>query len=164
MSRYTGVPGGRSTPAQKAARREVIVKLARQGVATKNIIRQVNGTNEQEVRRIRREEGLNNTVRPPITAEQIERARQLMLDGTSRSEAARSVGATDDQLKRALPDLKGWTREQMIEAEHATGKREYTSPVITPSTSRPERYGTPEKRRELSGGFLPERPTEGPFS
>lgn len=152
MSRRPGLTGTRSTPAQIAARREAILKLARQGVSTKNIARTVNGTTVTEVQRVRREAGLSTAPRP-LSEEQIAKARQLMLDGASRKEAARSVGATADQLRRALPELSGWDRATQTEAEHATGLRERNRPMIErrPSTAPTSRI--PERMQPTTGPF-----------
>lgn len=129
------VERNRLTRAEKAIRQAEVIKLARQGVTTANIVKAVRGVTATQVRRWRKEAGIASVeARPPLTAEQIERARQLMSDGASRAEAARSVGGTPDQLRHALPDLGGWTREQQTEFEHGSGLR----PRITPKLGPPE--------------------------
>ena len=94
----------------REARNAEIARLAQLGVPSAKIAR-IMRVSIGVVHRVRAEAEIPTNRRPPLTQEQRERAHQLLLDGTSRREAAKSVGASEGQLQRAFPDLK-WDEEQ----------------------------------------------------
>jgi len=57
----------------------------------------------------------------PVTAEQIEKMRQLLDDGASRCETARTLGVSPKTVNRHFPGRK-WTREQANEMSSAIQK------------------------------------------
>ena len=131
-----------------AARNAEIVRLARLKVPTKRIAR-LTGVSTTVVLNVKKEAGIAPDKTPPLTREQLARAETLLADGCSRAEAARTLGVTRDQLRRAFPEA-AWSKADRVEAEHATGIRAHTSPVI-------------KRRHAPTYGPAPEA-VDGPFS
>lgn len=121
---------------KRAERNAEIRRLAELKVPTKRIAR-ILRVSEKVVRDVRKEAGLVTPKTQPLTEEQIAFAERLLRDGTSRREAARSIGCSSSQLNRVLPDLS-WDREQQTQVEHEIGIRQRINPVLA---------RTPKQRR-----------------
>lgn len=111
---------------QLGARNEEIIRLARLKVPSKRIAA-LTRCSLKTVQRVRAANEVQTQRTLQLTEEQLAQAHALLLDGASRREAARTVGATDAQLERAFPGM-AWDREQQRLGEHDTGVRNHTDP------------------------------------
>ncbi|MBV9872058.1 MAG: hypothetical protein JO214_15695 [Frankiaceae bacterium] len=130
------------------ARNAEIVRLAKLKVPTKRIAR-LTGCSTSVVLNVKRANGIEADVTPPLTTEQLARAEVLLADGCSRAETARTLGVSKHQLRHAFPEA-AWSTEDRVEAEHATGDRKHTAPVI--AHSRRYRERARQERSDGAGG------------
>ena len=88
-----------------------IVELTEQGLSTRQIADVLHITC-RSVTRGRRRRGVSLAdPATPLTAEQIDHARQMLIDGASYAEVARTIGCNKETVRRRFPG-RGWTREQ----------------------------------------------------
>lgn len=92
-------------------REDMIVALSREGCRVAEIAALL-GITERTVTRARSRRGIARPSYPQLTDDEIARAKQLLDDGASVAEAARSIGRTDHAIHRALPG-RGWTPQQV---------------------------------------------------
>lgn len=90
---------------------ERVVELSRQG-ATARQISEVMGCHRESVTRVLRRNGLTAPPAPPLTDEEVERARRVIEDGGSLTEAARTIGRSRRAIRSRFPDA-AWTRTQI---------------------------------------------------
>lgn len=88
-------------------RREQVAQMTRDGVHAHEIAK-VLGVAERTVVRDRRATGTAKPPPRPLTPQQLALARQLLDDGCSYAEAARTVGASTTAIAAHFPG-KGWT-------------------------------------------------------
>ena len=101
-------------PVVLAYRRERAATLTREGRSATEIA-DILGVSPRTVARYRRMTGTQlGEPSPRLTDNQIELIRQLLEDGCSRAETARTVGVSPHAVRRHFPD-KHWTREQTYE-------------------------------------------------
>lgn len=68
----------------------------------------------RSVQRARHKLGLTKTPPPPLTPEEIARAKQMLDDGAPFSEAAATIGRSTHSLQRRFPGL-GWDRQTVVQ-------------------------------------------------
>ena len=90
---------------------ERVLELSRQG-ATARQISEVMGCHRDSIARVRRRNGVTTPPAPPLTTEEIERARLVIEDGGSLTEAARTIGRSRQALTKHFPDA-AWTPSQI---------------------------------------------------
>lgn len=101
-------------PVVLAYRRERAATLTREGLSATEIA-DILGVSTRTVARYRRRTGTQlGEPSPRLADDQIEWIRQLLDDGCSRAETARTVGVSPNTVCRHFPD-KHWTREQTYE-------------------------------------------------
>lgn len=112
---------------RKRVRDELILKLAKQGVSTKNIARQVR-VSAKLVQKIRHEAGLS-AAHVVWTPELVERAQKLIADGVPAPEIDRTLrirrGATRDKFPEST-----WSAQQRAEFENDCGTRQRVKPIL----------------------------------
>lgn len=92
-------------------RRAVVVQLTREGWSAAQIGQRL-GITDRSVLRHRAKAGVSLTgPATPLSADELEWVRELLADGCSRNEAARTVGRATSTIARYFPD-SGWSREQ----------------------------------------------------
>ncbi|MGQ9348911.1 helix-turn-helix domain-containing protein [Mycolicibacterium gilvum] len=72
---------------------------------------------ERTVQRYRVRTGCSQPAPLPLTPEEITRAEELLEDGCSLSEVARTIGRSHDAVVRRFQG-RGWTRQQRAEFLH----------------------------------------------
>lgn len=97
---------------------ERVVALTRAGYKAGQIS-QLLGVHERTVQRYRQKRGLTKQYVKPLSEDQKLRAAVLLDDGASAAEAARTVGCSDQAIRRAFPG-RAWTRQQVSEYISAT--------------------------------------------
>lgn len=103
---------------------ERIADLSRRGVSATEIAHQV-GVNVSMVHRVRRMYGLTRTSNQrPFTAEERARMQELLDDGCSIAEAARTIGRSPAYAWKLFKG-QGWTRAEC--GEYTRLLREYGS-------------------------------------
>jgi DNA-binding CsgD family transcriptional regulator len=109
--------GGWTREATRERKRRV-VELTRQGLSAQ-VIADMLGVNERTVVRDRVDEGVAQLWcgRNAMTAEELERAEELLDDGCSMAEVARTLGRHDMTLRHHFPG-RSWDPQQT--AEYAT--------------------------------------------
>lgn len=99
-----------STPEMIETRKSAVAQYAR-GLGT-TAVAELYGVTRETVRRWCRVEGVKTPrPNPVLTPAEIERARTLIAEGASRSEAARTIGRSSQAL--AARGFAGWTAEQV---------------------------------------------------
>lgn len=101
-------------------REEQIVEWTRQGLTAKVIAERL-GITERTVVRARARLGISQTVAAPMTAGELDRARQMVADGCSCADIGRTLGRADMTIARHFPEAV-WTPKQVAEAS-AFGRR-----------------------------------------
>lgn len=100
-----------STAAETAELTRKIAALTRQGHTANDIAVQLRITPRTVVRH-RARAGVAKTRAPFITDAQLAQARQLMEDGCSREETARTVGISVASLTHHIPEFPLWSRAE----------------------------------------------------
>lgn len=95
-------------------RRERVVEMTRAGMSAADIAAELKVT-ERTVTRMRRVTGIAQPPAVPFTPEELARAEQLLLDGTSIDEAARSIGRPSSGGIRRHFGQYAWTQQQTTE-------------------------------------------------
>jgi DNA invertase Pin-like site-specific DNA recombinase len=90
---------------------ERVAEWTRAGVAAADIAARLK-ISKRSVMRYRHRAGVSQPPLPPLTAEQVARAQQLLDDGCSIAETARTIGCSETAIARRYPG-RGWTREQI---------------------------------------------------
>lgn len=101
------------SPEAIARRKAQIVELSRLGHTVREICEQV-GVGAWTVVATRREAGVGRGKVKPFTEDELETARQLLDDGASYSEVARTIGRDARVVARKFPG-HGWSVEQRSE-------------------------------------------------
>ncbi|QBI98764.1 helix-turn-helix DNA binding protein [Mycobacterium phage Bobby] len=83
-------------------RRVQIAKLIRQGLTNKEVA-QIVGVTDRTVNRARERKGLKKPQPPRISEETLSAGYQMLLDGCSYAEVARTLGHSRDTWRRKLP-------------------------------------------------------------
>lgn len=99
-----------ATPQQLAAAaqcRDLVVELTRAGLSAPQIAERLNVTT-RTVQRHRVAAGIAQPLAPRLTPEQHEQARQLIDDGASYKEVARTIGCANTTVAKRFPG-RGWT-------------------------------------------------------
>jgi len=97
-----------------AERQARVAELTRQGLSAPQIA-EIVGITERTVVRDRSAVGCAQPyVSNPLSEEQRCRAEELLNDGCSIAEVARTIGRSPSAVKRAFPG-RGWTRAQVYE-------------------------------------------------
>lgn len=96
-----------------AERRQTVVALSRMGVSIADIAAALRVT-ERTVQRTKVHMGIAAPPPPPLTADELARAAQLLDDGASFAEVARSIGRSTHALRNHFPG-RGWTHAQVVE-------------------------------------------------
>jgi IS30 family transposase len=104
-----------------AYRRERVAQWTRAGVSIAEIAARLNIT-ERSVQRYRRRAGVSLPAGERLTADELARAEQLLDDGCSGNEVARTIGRSDTTIRRHFPG-RGWTPEQTY--EHIAGVQRF---------------------------------------
>lgn len=89
-----------------AARRAQVVELTRAGHSAAEIA-VILGITERRVTSHRSEAGIAQPPRDPLTADQLARAAELLDDGCSYNEVARTIGCGYSVIRRRFPG-RGW--------------------------------------------------------
>lgn len=100
------------TRQQRAERRALVVRLRRAGVSRETIAAHL-GVSVRTVERDLRAAGVVAPHRP-WTAADDSRARELIADGCSLAEVARTLGRPRTVIRRHFPG-RGWTQAQISE-------------------------------------------------
>jgi IS30 family transposase len=103
-----------------AERRERVAEMTRAGYIAEDIAATL-GVTRRTVERDRVAAGVAQPYPPPMTEEQIRRVAELLDDGCSIAEAARTVGCSRRQVFRLFPG-RGWTRQQIGQYRHWRAK------------------------------------------
>lgn len=99
------------TAEQRARLYERVAELTREGWSSAAIAEDM-GTTTRTVTRIRKATGTTTrTNPPPLTAEQLARAKDLLEDGAPYPEVARTLGCGSEVLRNRLPGYS-WTLQQ----------------------------------------------------
>lgn len=96
-----------------AERREKVAAMTKQGYSAADIAAILRIT-ERTVQRYRVRTGCAQPKRPPLTPEELARVEQLLNDGCSIAEAARTIGRAQTNLQQRFRG-RGWTRQQRAE-------------------------------------------------
>ncbi|URM86147.1 helix-turn-helix DNA-binding protein [Gordonia phage BiggityBass] len=99
-------------------RAERVARLTRQGLSAADIAAQLRVT-VRTVVRDRQRTGVCGKLPPRLSDEKLAQARQLLADGASYREAARTVGCDPANLRRRLPGY-GWPPGQWPEGLNPT--------------------------------------------
>lgn len=94
-------------------RRTRVAELTRQGRSASDVAA-ILGITERTVQRDRAAKGIAQPASRPLTATQLDRARQLLADGAPYKEVARTIGSDTTTLAKHFPG-QGWTRQQVSE-------------------------------------------------
>lgn len=101
------------TREQLAERNERIARMTQQGMSAKQIGIELRIT-ARTVVRVRRAQGVALPAPKPLTAEEIRRANELLDDGYSLNEVARTIGRCIDSVRHHFPG-RGWSRRECSE-------------------------------------------------
>lgn len=107
------------TAQDREARQRVVKRLTLAGWTAREIAER-EGCSVRQVKRDRSALGIARPRAPQVTAGQLEFARQLLEDGASRTEVARTIGVDEKTMRRWFPEHK-WSPEQI--AEHVQALR-----------------------------------------
>lgn len=94
-------------------RSEAVAELTGMGRSA-SAIAEVLGITERSVQRYRRRLGISQRPPVPLTESQLVAAAQLLDDGCSYTEVARTIGCAGNTVARHFPGC-GWTRAQINE-------------------------------------------------
>lgn len=106
----------------RETRIDEVRRLTRAGLTAQQIADRV-GCSKRQVGRDRRTLG----IAPPwqqLTDEQVQRAEELLDDGASNLEVARTIGCDERTIRRRFPG-RGWTKQQAAEHSALLSGRRY---------------------------------------
>lgn len=92
---------------------ELVVDYTRRGLSTMAIAQRV-GCSDRTVTRIRKRAGIVQPHPQPLTTEECARADQLLTDGASYADVARTLGRDERAISNRFPG-RGWTQQQRAE-------------------------------------------------
>lgn len=98
--------------------RDEQIRAATQAGESASIIAARHGISTRTVSRIRTRLGIAQTVPPPLTAAQHQRVQQLIEDGCSAREIARTIGCADATIRKHYPHAV-WTRAEAMDFAHS---------------------------------------------
>ena len=104
-----------------AERRETVTRLTAAGY-TAHQIGKLMGLTERSIVRIRKASGISRPFAPRVNDDEKTAMRELLDDGVSYAEAARTVGRSPWTVARNFPG-RGWTRQQIDDA--LTARRQF---------------------------------------
>lgn len=91
--------------------RSRVVELTNDGKTAKDIA-EILGITERSVTRHRSRAGIARAVKPPLTQSELDAARQLLCDGASYKDVARTIGCSSTRLAHHLPGY-AWTYQEI---------------------------------------------------
>jgi DNA invertase Pin-like site-specific DNA recombinase len=94
-----------------AYRCDRVAQSSREGMTGEDIAARL-GVTRRSVQRYRVRAGVSGPAPIPLTPQQIARAAQLLDDGCSICETARTIGCSEGTIARRFPG-RGWTKEQV---------------------------------------------------
>lgn len=98
---------------------ERIVEMTRLGMSASQIA-EIVGCSDRTVVRVRAREGIAGHCPPPLSAEKVSAAEEMLTDGCSIRETARTLGVSYESVHRRFPG-RGWSKSQC--AEYRTALR-----------------------------------------
>ena len=106
-----GAPGQEHP--RTAERRDRVAELTRQGL-TAGTIAEILGITKRSVQRHRSERGVTQPPAVHMTDRELLRAKEMLEDGASCREVARTLGRTHCTILNRFPEYK-WTRSQAVQ-------------------------------------------------
>lgn len=94
-------------------RRTQVIEMTKQGYSAAEIGR-VLGITDRSVVRHRRRAKISTPPPPPLSEDEIRLASEMLDEGCSYAEVARTLGRAAEPLQRRFPG-RGWSREQVYE-------------------------------------------------
>ena len=125
-----GAPGQEHP--RTAERRDRVAELTRQGL-TAGTIAEILGITKRSVQRHRKERGVTQPPAVHMTAEELLRAKEMLEDGASCREVARTLGRTHGTILKRFPECK-WTKSQRL--QQATLGRQMSRLISGPGIRR----------------------------
>ena len=106
-----GAPGQEHP--RTAERRDRVAELTRQGL-TAGTIAEILSISKRSVQRHRSQRGVTQPPAVHMTAEELLRAKEMLEDGASCREVARTLGRTHGTILKRFPEYK-WTKTQRLQ-------------------------------------------------
>lgn len=102
-----------------------VVDLSLQGLSVAEVAR-LTGFHRRTIERARARAGIAGPTPQSMDGQQIARAVQMLADGASYNEVARTLNVSVDQVRRRFPG-RGWTKQQL--GEYVAARRQFRQVV-----------------------------------
>ena len=109
-------------------RRATVTQLTLAGCSATEISARI-GATTRSVQRHRKAAGISRPPSQPMSQDEIDTARAMLVDGASYSEVSRTLRRAIDTLQRHLPGY-GWNQAMAAEYRHARERLDALRPVI----------------------------------